>query len=253
MSVENTSKEVKFKPLKQDYSIRIREKSKLTLEASLNKHILLQRKIFLSNQAWQIPALISLLTRLIRTLNCTHPGIEIFCGEMWNFAPRAQVHRFEAGKTLDHFNVRNEISVPSRTNPRESGSSAHIYPYIVDAWSMLPSNVKLVIRMVPSYWYFLKTCMSWSCFNEKDPMNAAMVYLICYLFCHEDSMQRGSHWKQTWQKSQLPAFPLVTVRRMNYLRFCGLTYLLPLKEEQKMKNAFQEKKMYTENEITNWH
>ena len=38
MSVKNTSNEVKFKPLKQAYSIRIREKSKLTHEASLNKY-----------------------------------------------------------------------------------------------------------------------------------------------------------------------------------------------------------------------
>lgn len=80
-----------------------------------------------------------------------------------------------------------------------------------------------------------------------------MAYLISYLFCYEDYMQRGSHQRQPLQNLNFLPFRLLLYEGWIVWESVALTYLLPLKEEQKMKNAFQEKKMYIENEITNWH
>lgn len=106
---------------------------------------------------------------------------------------------------------------------------------------MKPLNTHSVIRMVSSC-HSPPTRPAGQLQGEQPYLQHQRISVTCCLCRHEDCMQSSSRQGNLYKIST--SCPLVRScnKKVKCLSFCGLTYLLPLKEEQKMKNVFQERK-----------
>lgn len=83
---------------------------------------------------------------------------------------------------------------------------------------------------------------SWPIVGRTALFTASKNFCDLLPVSQEDCMQSSSRQGNLYKIST--SCPLVRScnKKVKCLSFCGLTYLLPLKEEQKMKNVFQERK-----------
>lgn len=227
--------------------MRIREKSKLALEASLSKHTLPQRKSFLSNASMTDTSCdIPFTAPQKQPGSRTSRNWDLPWKEKWNFALLLRFMYFRQVK-LSIIPTHEINSGLSGKNPWEPVSQARIH------LSTVGISVKesvLFLDTSPS-WERVPLLTSSPSQPHASPADHTWTWPVrfvtrqCCLFRRGITGREGQCTQAAFTKSLLPAPLPLTVRRMNRLRFCGLTYWLPLKEEQKM-NAFQEKKKYTQ-------
>lgn len=163
-------------------------------------------------------------------------------------ALRAQVHIFRADKTSGYYDdVRNR-----RTIKNQSLRLSVFYPplalsnrnprgfktYEAFKCKLCDENYQLLLfsPMSPTTYITVRTA--------SQHNRVSVTYCLC---SHQDCMQR-SCWQPLQNLNFLP--PRFVPVRGEVWDSVAKTYLLPLKEEQKMKNVFQEKKMYRETEIS---
>lgn len=142
-----------------------------------------------------------------------------------------------------------ETEEQSRTNPWGYQSSILPWPSATETQKALKPmkllNANSVMRIISSYCSLPMCPTNYITVRTASQHNhVSVTYCLCG---HQDCMQT-SCWQPLQNLNFLP--PRFVPVRGEVWDSVAKTYLLPLKEEQKMKNVFQEKKMYRETEIS---